>query len=68
MMWICSQSCTILFLKKQDSKSGFVGYLNERKYVLFYHIVYLGRYIYVSGYIHMVFKKGNLFLGKKENV
>ena len=43
-----------------------MGYLNERKYVFFYHIVYLGRYIYVSGFIHMVFKKAIYFWGKKK--
>ena len=41
-----------------------MGYLDEGKYILFYHIVYLGRYICVLGHIYMVFKKGNWLLGK----
>ena len=40
-------------------KSELLRYLNERKYILFYPTMHVGRYIYVSGYIHMVFEKSN---------
>lgn len=46
--------------------SNLIRYLSGKKYILFFHIMHLGRYLFMFGCIHMVFKKAIGFWGNKK--
>ena len=46
----------------RNGNADLMRYLSGKKYILFFHIMHLGRYLFMFGCIHMVFKKSNWFL------